>query len=142
MTGRRLIAPCAGLVGLAIVVACGTGASSPDSCRAIEEARCRRAPGCNLPLEPPYSTSGTDVDACIRFYDAACLHGLDVGNPGQTAVNQCVSAINTGTCAVVATPQSDVACLWLVPQVSTTPDATTDVLTEASIDAGEDGDGE
>lgn len=96
--------------------ACGTGASSPDSCRAIEEALCRKASACNIPLEPPYSTNGGDVAACIRAYDVACLHGLDVGNPGSKAVDQCVAAIDaTNDCAVVAMPQTDPACAWLVP---------------------------
>jgi hypothetical protein len=132
------------LVAAALFIACGTGANSPDSCRQIEEARCRRAPACNLPLEPPYSTSGTDVDACVRFYDVACLHGLDVPNPGPTKVTQCVAAINE-SCAAVATPESDPACFWLIPPAAVTEDAavdaadaTADAAAEGSTDAAED----
>ncbi|MGO9833050.1 MAG: hypothetical protein ACLP1X_02410 [Polyangiaceae bacterium] len=148
MAGRWTLALACSVAGLAVSVACGNGASSPDSCRAIEEARCRKAPACNIPLEPPYSTSGTDIDACIRFYDTACLHGLDVPNPGQNAVNQCVAAIvnappNSVGCAVVATPQSDPLCAWLIPPappatVDATTDATSDAPAEAGSDAAED----
>ena len=132
------------VIAVTVVVACGNGANSPDSCRQIEEARCTQAPMCNIPLEPPYSTSGTDVDACIRFYDTACLHGLDVPNPGPMMVNQCVNAIKTHACAVVATPQSDPACFWLLPPASVTTDAAadatdaTDAASEGGADAAED----
>jgi hypothetical protein len=140
MVARRRLA----FLGVAAVVlvlsgACGTGASSPDVCRAIEDARCNKAPGCGISLEPPYSTSGTDVEACVRYYDVACLHGLEVSNPGQTEVNDCVRAINTHGCAVVMTPQNDPACAWLVPSASaSTPDATADTAAAATPDAGVD----
>jgi len=144
MAGRRnrALLLAGALVALAAGSACGTGANSPDSCRQIEEARCRKAPACNIPLEPPYSTSGTDVDACIRYYDVACLHGLDVGNPGSTAVARCVAAINE-SCAAAATPQSDPACAWLVPPApaatsDAAADATTDTAAEGASDAAED----
>jgi hypothetical protein len=148
MASRWMLALACSFAGLALSAACGNGASSPDSCRAIEEARCRKAPACNIPLEPPYSTSGTDVDACIRYYDTACLHGLDVPNPGQNAVNQCVAAINNAPinasgCAIVAAPQNDLACSWLMPPASVTSDAeadadASDAAAEGSADAGED----
>jgi hypothetical protein len=83
-----------------------------------------------MTLEPPYSTSGSDTDACIRFYDTACLHGLEVNDPGPTAVSQCVAAINRA-CTVVAQPQTDPACAWLAPPASSSEasapqDAATD----------------
>jgi hypothetical protein len=135
MAGRRMLT----LIALAVGTACGTGASSPDSCRQIEEARCRRALACNIRLEPPYSTSGSDVDACIRYYDVACLHGLDVSNQGPTAVSQCVRAIETHDCAVVTTPQNDPACAWLIPPAAaTTSDAASDTPVEGASDAAED----
>jgi hypothetical protein len=143
MAGHWMLPLACPVIAVTVVVACGNGASSPDSCRQIEEARCTRAPMCNIPLEPPYSTSGSDVDACIRFYDTACLHGLDVPNPGPMMVNRCVSAIKA-SCSAVATPQSDPACFWLIPPASVTTDAAadatdaTDAASEGGADAAED----
>jgi len=137
------------LVALPAVPACGTGANSPDSCRSVEEARCRQAAACNIPLEPPYSTSGNDVDACIRFYDVACLHGLEGNAPSPMQLSQCVAAIKTGVCTVVANPQIALACSWLIPPATAAAaDATVDAVTEAAVesgttsDAGEDAAGE
>ena len=100
---------------------CGTDAVGVEACRQIQEARCRQAQSCGLPVDMPYHTSGTDVDACIRFYDDACLHGLSSGSdPGPPAVNACVDAINQapmadGGCSIVAKPELADACSWLVP---------------------------
>jgi hypothetical protein len=108
---------------------CGNGADGVGSCRQIEEARCRRAPSCSISLEPPYHTSGGDVDACIRFYDIACLHGLDVAEPSNATVDLCVSAIETSPlCTIVSNPASDPRCGWLAPAV--TPVVTVDASTE------------
>jgi hypothetical protein len=120
------------LVIAAVVSACGctTDAVGVDACRQIEEARCRQAPACGIPLEPPYHTAGDDVGACIRFYDIACLHGLELASdPGTQAVNACVAAIENDGCSVVSEPENDPACAWLVPP--TTEDAAAD---------GDDGD--
>ncbi len=101
--------------------ACGTDAVGVDACRQIESARCKAAPKCDVSLEPPHTTAGTDVDACIRFYDTACLHGLAAGSdPGAIAVNACVAAIGDHPCSpgrtnLVKTPELDPACAWLVP---------------------------
>ncbi|MGH7270056.1 MAG: hypothetical protein ACREJ3_06455, partial [Polyangiaceae bacterium] len=95
-----------------LVIACGTDAVGVDSCRQIEEARCHRGPGCGITLQPPYFTAGSAVDACIRAYDDACLHGLDVSDPGPTAVNACVVAIQNGACSIVEKPESSAACVW------------------------------
>lgn len=138
----RLAALALLLTSAATVTGCGTDAVDVDGCRQIEEARCRQAPACGIPLEPPYFTSGSDVDACIRFYDDACLHGLASANPGPSAVNACVSAIQNDTtkkdgCSVVKSPQTDVtACGWLLPPASSTADASdAPSLTEAAADA-------
>ena len=80
---------------------------------------------------PPYSTSGSSADACVRFYDTACLHGLDVGVPASSDIDQCVSAIEHGTCDVVQTPESSPACAWLIPPASSEADAA-DVAVEAA----------
>jgi hypothetical protein len=131
------------VAGLAGVMACGTSAVDVDGCRQIEEARCRQAPSCGIKLTIPNFTSGSDVDACIRYYDDACLHGLVAGDPGPTAVSACVAAIQADTldkddCGVVTAPQSDTAaCGWLLPTGTAPADASADV---SVVDAGDAGD--
>jgi hypothetical protein len=129
---------------LASPLACGTDAVGVDACKQVEAARCRAATACGVSLEPPYTASGTDVDACIRYYDIACLHGLANGSdPGQTAVSACVNAINDHPCGagkpnLVTAPESDPQCAWLVPPASAPPaEASTDATGEAA-DAGTD----
>jgi len=138
--GRRFYASL-GLVALTSSVACGTDAVGVDACKQIEMARCHAAATCSVPLEPPYSTSGTDVDACIRFYDVACLHGLAIGSdPGLTAVRSCVAAIDDHPCAahgpnLVQSPQSDPACAWLIPPALSTIAAEASAPDAAGADA-------
>jgi hypothetical protein len=130
MEVRRSVALALLLAGPAVMSACGTDAVDVDGCRQIEEARCRQAPACGISLDELNVTSGTSVDACVRFYDDACLHGLAVADPGPTAVSACVAAIHADTkakdmCSVVKAPQTDVAaCGWLVPPPPTSPDAS------------------
>jgi hypothetical protein len=124
----RVLAPALAAVLVTAAGACATGADGVDACKQIEEARCKLAPACGIALQPPYSTAGTDVDACIRYYDIACLHGLEVGNPGTTAVNACVAAITD--CATVVAPQDNPACAWLSPV------GTDAGETAAAVDAG------
>jgi len=124
----RTLAPALAGVLVALAPACGNGADGVDACRQIEDARCKLAPACGITLQPPYHTAGTDVDACIRYYSIACLHGLEVGNPGPTAVGACVSAITD--CATVAAPQGNPACAWLVPA------GTADAGQATVVDAG------
>jgi hypothetical protein len=142
MEVRRLVTLALLLAGLAVASGCGTGAVDVDGCRQIEEARCRQAPACGISLDEVNFTSGTSVDACVRFYDDACLHGLAVGDPGPTAVSTCVAAIQADTmvkdkCGVVKAPQTDVAaCGWLMPPPSA-PDAS-DAPSQATADAATD----
>jgi hypothetical protein len=120
---------------------CGTDATGIEACKQIEGARCRRAPACGIGLQPPYYTSGDAVDACIQFYDTACLHGLEVSDPGPVVVGQCVAAINDGGCGVVTAPQTSAACAWLIPSSSATDasDAPVDTIEAADeVDAGAD----
>jgi hypothetical protein len=130
------------LVGPAAVNGCGTDAVDVDGCRQIEEARCRQAPACGIALDTPNFTSGTDVDACVRYYDDACLHGLAVNDPGPSAVSACVAAIEADTkakdgCIVVRAPQTDVvACGWLQP--APTNDAAADAPPATGTDAAAD----
>jgi len=133
--GGRLLRPKV-LLAVLLVNACGTDAQGVGACRQIEEARCRQTPSCPMiPSTPPYFTSGTSVDACIRHYDVACLHGLDVGDPGPSVVQACVTAIQKRGCDVVATPQNDPACAWLIPAGSAA-DAS-DGNVESGAEAGE-----
>jgi hypothetical protein len=149
MQARGLVALAlllAGPVVLGVVDGCGSDAVDVDGCKQIEEARCRKAPACGIPLEPPYFTSGTDVDSCIRGYDIACLHGLAVSDPGPSAVSACVAAIRADTnqkdggCKVVMEPQTDTAaCGWLVPPSSANPDASdAPSSSQAAADASAD----
>lgn len=121
---------------LVSALACGTDAVGIQSCRNIEHARCRRAAGCGIDLTVPVhrDSPNSDVDACIRFYDDACLHGLAApSDPGNVAVQACVMAIETGSCDVVKTPESSPACAFLVPPATPATDAAADT---APTDAG------
>ena len=110
-----LLALTLGLVPVA--AACGSDAVGVDACKSLEEARCMQVPNCpNVQVSPPlWYTSGTAVDACIRYYDTACLHGLSIGtNPSTSQVSSCVTAIDN-SCQTVAAPETDPECAWLVP---------------------------
>lgn len=134
MLGARLIAGLAVAAAGALILGadgCGNGAVGVDACRSIEDARCRQAAACGISLQPPYHTSGSDVDACIRYYQVACLHGLAVPDPGGGSVNACVAAIEGGDCALVQSPVTG-ACSWLAPSVSSS--------SAGSVDAGSDAD--
>jgi hypothetical protein len=118
---------------------CGTDAYGIGECKQIEEARCRAAARCpEIPLGNVYHTSGSDVDACIRFYDVACLHGLQVNSPTPAQLVACVQAISAvdggASCTVVEQPWTDPKgrCSWLAP--SNIPEASTP---EASPEAGD-----
>lgn len=119
---------------------CGTDAYGVSECKQIEEARCRAAAKCpDIPLGDIYHASGTDVDACIRFYDIACLHGLEVNDPGATVVNQCVLAIQAtdggASCSIVEQPWTTKACSWLAP--SNIPEASTPEAAPDAADASD-----
>jgi hypothetical protein len=123
------------LAGL-LIAACTGGPVGVDACKSIETARCQQvAKNCpGISMQPPIWTSGDGADACIRYYETACLHGLAVGDPGSTAVTQCVNAINNNGCDVVATPEIDPACSWLVPPV---PEAGAEAAVEDATADGE-----
>ncbi len=127
--------------GIALAVACGTDAVGIETCRQIESARCRQAPNCpNISLaQPLHPGPGTrDVDACVRFYNDACQHGLEVGDPGAPVVKLCVDAINRGDCKIVEKPESDPACAWLIPPAPPPADAAADVTGDAPVEAAAD----
>ena len=121
----------------AVVAACGTEAQGVEACRQVEEARCRHAPGCaGIDLGVPVHADSPkgDVDACIRFYHDACLHGLVVQDPGGPAVQACIASINGGDCKIVAHPETAPACNWLIPP-NTPPADAGDAAADAPPDA-------
>jgi hypothetical protein len=130
----RCLAPVA--LAVVLVGGCSTGAVGVDACKQIEEARCRMAPSCpNVSLARLNNPAGSDVDACIRYYDIDCLHGLAIGSePSTDQLSQCLAAIKADGCSVVAEPQSDPFCAWLVPP------ADQDAEAGAQADTGDSGD--
>ncbi|MCL2726518.1 MAG: hypothetical protein FWD69_19030 [Polyangiaceae bacterium] len=104
---------------IAALTACGTNPVGVDSCRSIEQARCENAPSCGIDLTNPVhrgSDPESDVRACILYYHDACLHGFVASvDPGSTAVQACVDAINNGDCTVVEHPETTPACAFLNP---------------------------
>jgi hypothetical protein len=110
------------------LAACGTDATGIEACRQIEEARCKKAPGCGVNMNVPPHKGGAsqDVDACVRFYRDACLHGMGVVDPGGPATQSCVDAIITGDCPTVLHPESHPSCLFLIPPNTPPPDAAAD----------------
>jgi hypothetical protein len=134
-------------VGLALALpalACGTDAVGADSCRQVEDARCRQAPACGIPLGTPVH-QGDDVSACIRYYNDACLHGLEAPDPGALQVSQCVALINNPVtngqknCDIVVNPQNYGACAWLVPPAAPPAVDASDAPAETGDDGGSDG---
>lgn len=146
---RRWLVTLALAIALALLTVAGCGSSATDvgGCKQIEEARCAYAAAhCTsgdgaIQLTPPYYTNGTAQQACDRYYDTACLNGLEVSPPnGQTSVTDCVNAITS--CALVETPWNAPACAWLIPP--STPEASTeaeagDAEGGDANEAGEDG---
>ena len=130
-----LVLPLASLEG-----GCGTGGVDVDGCRQSRRPAAARA-RLVIEITARYFTSGTDVEACIRYYDDACLHGLASSNPGASAVSACVTAIQNDStrkdgCSTVKPPQTEqTACGWLVPPVPTTPpDASEAPTADAAAD--------
>lgn len=121
-------------LALAALFACGTDAVGVDACKRVEQVRCESAQACGLDLTQPVhrgTSESANVAACIRYYDDQCLHGIvarDNGEPTPQVVDACVDAIINGTCDVVKTPESHLACSWLVP-VPAAP-AAADAATE------------
>ena len=76
---------------------CGTSAVGVDSCRDIEQARCRASASC---LNADGVRLIDDVPACERYYRDHCLHGLAVKPPASASVSACVQVIEAaGECA-------------------------------------------
>jgi hypothetical protein len=140
MLRKAAVALVAAAALAALALACGTDAVGVETCKQIEAARCQKAPLCSMiPLGvPPHRDP--DVEACIRFYDVACLHGLEVsGDPGAVAVKACVEAINASTdCNTVLHPETDPACAWLIPAPAPV-DAGSDAAADGTSDGGDGG---
>src|SRR5262245_41577573 len=92
--------------------ACGTDAMGTDTCRKIEQARCRKGPSCpELGVQ-----AGTGVEECVQFVRDRCLHGFVVADPGSVVVDKCVAVIEaTATCAEVVSFETLSACAFLLP---------------------------
>jgi hypothetical protein len=127
---RHLCAASALALWVSSVAACGTDAIGTDSCRKIEQARCRKGPSC-----PALALQGvTGVEECAQFARDRCLHGLAVPDPGPAVVDPCVSAIDkASSCDVVISPASAPACAFLQPAPPTPEDAGVDAP-EAAMD--------
>ena len=127
-TLRHWVALCAFPLGVTALGACGTDAMGTDACRKIEQARCRKAPAC-----PALAVqAGTGVEECAQFARDRCLHGLAVADPGLAVVDQCVSAIDrSSSCDAIASPESMMACAFLVPSPAMTDAASDDAQTAA-----------
>ncbi|MEO9235608.1 MAG: hypothetical protein ABI421_19870 [Polyangiaceae bacterium] len=139
---RRFVSLVMSVFAVALYAACGSDATGIDACRQIETARCQAAPACGISLSTPPSVSD-GVDGCISFYKDACLHGLEVSDPGTPAVTACIKAIQTKSdnqCLWVQFPQTAKECAWLTPppdgsdaSVSTVADSS--VVVDAATDA-------
>jgi hypothetical protein len=136
-------------LGVALLGACGTDASGIDACRQIETARCTQAPACVGQPVPMSCNNGqnpldlavpvhrdSDVSSCIRYYQDACLHGLNGGRvPSPGDLQSCINAINAAPgnddCQTVVCPEQNAACSFLLP----TPPV------DAGVDAADAADG-
>lgn len=76
---------------------CGTDAQGVDTCRTIEQERCRQALSCP---DQFHLTTEDQVGDCVRFYRDQCLHGLSNADVGGPQLDQCVQTIRkAGSCA-------------------------------------------
>jgi hypothetical protein len=138
---RALVALVLSIFAVAVYAACGSDATGIDACRQIETARCQNALACGISLSTPPSVSDS-VDGCISFYNDACLHGLEVSDPGTPAVSACIQAIQdidaSTHCLTVQFPQTSLACAWLTPPPTTTTDASDDAdADDGTVDAAD-----
>jgi hypothetical protein len=137
---RRLVALVMSIFAVALYAACGSDATGIDACRQIETARCQAAPACGISLSTPPAVSD-DVNGCISFYNDACLHGLEVSDPGTPAISACVNEIQNTTatnhCLTVQFPQTSQPCAWLTPPPTTDASVTTFADTSVVADAAD-----
>jgi|ERR1044071_8586743 len=132
---RLLFVTSALALGVSSVTACGTDALGTDSCRKIEQARCRKGPTCPALL----LQGATGVEECTQFARDRCLHGLAVADPGPAVVDQCVSAIDkASSCDAVLSPESIPACAFLLPVPPVPEDAGGDAPETALDEAAPD----
>ena len=99
-----LVTAVAALPAAIALASCGTDAEGPDACRQIEEARCALAPTCS---------PGFDVQSCELFYRDECLVGLQnnaIGEPPQTTVGACVTALDQITACASGVDGGDGGC--------------------------------
>lgn len=144
------------------VAGCGTSAKGIDTCREIEEERCRQAPACPDQFRV---RSESEVESCVRFYRDQCLHGLSAEEPGKPALDACLQTIRrAGACAkagsktlddcnprpsaetklataceVLVHPEQTAECAFLVPPVEQPPVTQPTEDAAADAPASEDG---
>jgi hypothetical protein len=87
-------------LGVLAPAGCAVDAVGVEACRSIEKTRCAAAAKCaeSAPLSVP------DVEACQRFYDVQCLHGVALEKaPSDAQVKACTRALDAaGTCAAAS----------------------------------------
>ena len=138
MTSRRqsvrVLVLAALALGLPTALAC-TKPIGVDACRAIETARCENANSCGIDMSRPVhrgDSASSDVGACKRYYDVACLHGLVTSeDPGSAKVDECVKVITdpATTCDIIRNPEKHPSCAFLIPPAppaAPPPDAAAD----------------
>lgn len=128
----------------ALSLGCGTDAKGIDSCREIEEERCRQAPACPAQFRV---SSEEEVKACVRYYRDQCLHGLTGAEPGKPALDACLQTLKragscaksgvtkldecsaapstqtslTSPCEILVQPEKTAECAFLVPPAEPPP---------------------
>lgn len=144
----------------ALALGCGTDAKGTDTCREIEEERCRQAPACPSQFRV---RSEEDVKSCVRFYRDQCLHGMAAPEPGKPALDACLQTIKragdcaragasslaecpvavstqtalTTACEVLVHPEQAAECSFLVPPVVEAPPAPPAQEDAGSAEGGE-----
>jgi hypothetical protein len=135
---RRIVLLGSFSTAIAVAAACANDGYGVESCRTIEAERCRWVVQCNIGVGVRRDDDSSPVDDCIRYYDVACMHGMQFltsSDPTDTQTQACASAIHNATsCDIVIAPETAPACAWLKPTADAGADAS-DAATEAATDA-------
>lgn len=120
---RRSVTPV--VVGVALL-GCSTKAVGINECRDVEKARCEASVPCGIVDED-------EVEACQRFYDDHCLHGMtgkeepsadehraclelieDAGNMARDSLGMGgTGEADETACRIVAAPWKEPECAYL-----------------------------
>ncbi len=132
---RRLALLVPAAVAIVAVVACANDGYGIEACRTIEAERCRWVVQCGIDVGVRRNNESSPVDDCIRYYDVACMHGMQylTQDPSDTQTNTCATAIHNATsCDIVTAPENAAACAWLKPSTDAGTDAASDAATDAT----------